>query len=1023
MFCDLVGSTSLAAGLDPEDFRAIIRSYQETCAAAVERYAGHTAQYRGDGILVLFGWPEAHEDDAQRAAHAALAIVEDLRQLNAELEAERGVRLSVRIGIHSGAAVVGDAQGDSVERQVLGHALNLAARLQDAAPLDGIVVTQDTLRLLRGRFVTEDFGAVPVKGLPDPVPAHRLCGRVAMVEESAAGSVPLVGRDAELSALLQSWAQVVAGTGRAVLIAGDPGIGKSRLVEALADGIGGERHVWLRMQGAPYHVSSAFYAVARVVQRQLGVRASDPPERRLAALEQLLAATGRAGRRDLLPALGTLLGMAAPTRLDTREGSGDAHRREILHGLADWLAHLAAELPAVVLVEDVHWLDPSTRDLLALLAERVAASRILLVLTLRPGFDPPWSDRPGVLRLVLEPLSSGHAAVLVQKVAGARTIPARIVRELVGRADGVPLFVEELTRAVLESGSLEVQPSRRRVRQSRLDVVIPATLQESLAARLDRLGPAKEVAQLGAVIGREFSLDVLRAVAPMEPMALERELDRLIDAGLLHRRGLIQVRYAFKHALIRDAAYDSLLRARRQAIHARVAAVLAAGPASSEDPPEVVAWHYEQAGASDSALTWYEAALASATTSSAYPEAVTHGQHALEMLARLPEGTVRDERELALHVALGPNLIALHGYGAHEVEDTYERAHALCGERGDAGELVEMLWGLANYYQARAQLDTAKELGERLVAITRAGDDVRPKVWAHLQLGATHYWRGEYRAALDHLDGAVTGYDPTGSWFLPGAPDPWVAAQAYRGLVLWTIGRPASGLRACQDSVARAREGTHPFSLGLALCFLGALHQLRREVDAVAACADEVMALARAHGFPNWLGWGEVLCGWAHAHAGRGERALEMMQDGLREMRHSGTILGAPALLLQFAEIQCALSRADEAMASVQAGLALAADTKQHAWEGELRRLDGELALAAGRDGDAAQALAAALANAHEADALSYELRAAAALVRLERCANGGAAAERLAGVLARFEEGRETRDHLEARALLDAPA
>ena len=1021
LFCDLAGSTTLAERLDPEDYRAIIRSYQETCAAAVERFDGHTAQYLGDGILALFGWPAAHEDDAQRAALAALAIVEDIRQLNTDLQAERGMRLSVRIGIHSGPVVVGDTSGDSFAGQVVGHALNVAARLQDAAPLDGIVVSRDTLRLLRGRFETEDLGGLQVKGLADPVPAHRLRGRAAGADAAPTWGTTLVGRDAELAVLLAAWAEVSSGTGRTALISGDAGIGKSRLVEALRARIGGERHVWLRIQGSPYHVHSAFHAVAELTQRQLGLQADDPPERRLAALQRLLDESGRAGSRHLLPTLGGLLGVSATDGPAARDSGGEVQRREIILTLADWLMSRAAHFPAVILVEDMHWLDPSTLDLLAVVAERAATARILLVVTFRPGADPAWSDRDSVLHVALQPLTTDQATAIVVELAGQRALPPRIVRELVTRADGMPLFVEELTKAVLESGD-RGRGTGSSSRRSRRQVAIPATIQESLSARLDRLGSAKDIAQLASVIGREFPLELLGAVADVEPAVLERELDRLIAAGLLHRRGLSEPRYVFKHALIRDAAYDSLLRGRRQTIHARVGQVLAARPSYAEHQPELVGWHHEQAGAFDAAVTWYEAALANATVRSAYTEAVTHGRRALDVLTRLPPGPARDERELTVRVALGPTLIALHGYGAQEVEDTYQRAHALSGARGDVTHLVETTWGLANYYQARAQLDIAKQLGERLVASTDARDDLRAQVWAHLQLGATHFWRGEYGGALDHLERAVARYDPGGSWFLPGAPDPWVAAQAYRGLVLWTLGRPDAGLLACRDAVSRVRDGTHPFSLGLALCFLATVHQERREAEEVAATADEIVTLALEHGFPNWLGWGRILAGWAHAHLGHDARALEQIQEGLESQGRAGTILGVPAVLLQVAQIHLAAGRVDDASSTIAAGLAFAADTGQHAWDGELQRLAGEIALAAGRTDEAANAFLDALAKARQAGAHAYELRAAMALLRVERgTGNGRAAAERLAMLLQRFDEGGTTKDHVEGHALLRA--
>jgi predicted ATPase len=674
----------------------------------------------------------------------------------------------------------------------------------------------------------------------------------------------------------------------------------------------------------------------------------------------------------------------------------------------------------VLLVEDVHWLDPSTLELLARFAARLSASRVLLLLTYRPGADPPWSQAPDVTRVGLQPLHAGDAASLVQAIAGDAALPGRMVRELVARADGVPLFIEELTKGVLEARAAEgvASGSGRRSRQS-----IPSTLEESLGARLDRLGPARHVAQVASVIGRSFSLDLLAAVAEMDAAALERSLERLLEADLLQRRGVGQARYVFKHALIRDAAYDSLLRAQRHEIHGRVAEALAASPAHAGHEPELIGWHHEQAGAPAAALEWYEAALSNATARSAYAEAVAHGKRALGVLATLPDDRARDERELAVRVTLGPSLIAVHGYGAEEVEANYERANALCAPGGDRTRQVESIWGLANYYQARARLDTAKSLGDRLVATTGAATDRQPQVWAHLQLGATHFWRGEYRAALRHLERAVARYDPAGSWFLPGAPDPYVASQAYRGLVLWTLGHPQAGVVACQDAVARAREANRPFSLGLALCFLGSLFRERREPAAVAAVAAEVIGLAEAHGFPTWLGWGRLLAGWAEGHLGRSAGALAQLEQGLAETGRSGTTLGVPAALLHVAEVHLAAGRLDDATTTVGVALRFAADTGQHAWDGELHRLEAEAALAAGRDDEAARAVGLALAKAQEAEALPYELRAAVLQLRLaRRLGDDGPAAARLAAVLRRFDEAADATEHVEAHALLRRP-
>jgi class 3 adenylate cyclase/predicted ATPase/ribosomal protein L40E len=1028
MFCDLVDSVVLGARLDPEELHEVMRAYQEACARIVRSHGGDIAHYAGDGLFVYFGYPRAHENDAERAVQAGLGILEEIARLNVELERTRRIRLAVRIGIHSGLVVVAGYGGGSDEVQVLGHTVNVAARLQGVAEPDSVVVSVATHALVRGIFVTRDLGPQVLKGIVDPVGAYRVLAptgvrnRLDLAAET--GLTPFVGREHEIALLLDRWEGVNEGHGQAVLLRGEAGIGKSRLIRTLRERLAS--HAWIETHCSPYHEHSAFYPLAELLERGLELGRAAAPAAKIAALERALEAAGLPVA-EVAPLFASLLSLEVADRYPVVTASAEARRRRTIESVIAWLLHRGAQGPTVLVVDDLHWIDPSSKELFGLLLEQIQATPMLLLFTARPTAAPPWPQGSNLTHLALQPLTRQQVGAMIEQIAGGARLPPDVRRQVVTKTDGVPLFVEELTKAVLESDLLRdnaASPGRPAERE----LAIPSTLQDSLMARLDRLGPHKVIAQVAAVLGREFSHALLAAVADTEEGAVESALAELVRAELVHQRGMAPLEtYRFKHALVQETAYQSLLRSRRQEAHARVARVLAKRfPERVASEPEEMARHCMEGGLAEEAIGWYRLAGERAAQRSAHAEALAHFGRGLEVLSARPAGLERDRLELVLRVALGPPMIAIRGYGDPEVERTFERARDLCRQIGDAPHLFEAVWGLANYYQSRSELGAAQALSEQLVGMAAQGGEARLAVWAHLQLGGALFWRGDPAAAIAHLEVAIAHHEPGAHRLLTGATDPGVAARVYAALALWQLGQPDRALSVSREGVAAGRVCGDALSLALALCFSGILLRLRREPDAVRALAEEAIELSTAQDFPLWRGLGRMLLGWALAHSGAGEQGLDDIQQGLAQLASIGTEVGASGGMALLADAALVAGRIPAALNAVEAGLAVADLRDQHTWDAELQRLRGEIVLAgegAGGKEEAEPFFVQALETARRQQATMLELRAATSLGRLlQRRGRGDEARELLAVVYGRFTEGFDTPDLRDARSLLAPP-
>jgi class 3 adenylate cyclase len=783
MFCDLLGSTELSARLDPEDLREVIAAYHRAVADVVGNLDGFVAKYMGDGVLVYFGYPRAHEDDAERAVRAGLSSTAAVRRLDV-----RSVKLQARVGIATGLVVVGDliGEGSAQEQSVVGETPNLAARLQALAAPDAVVIAAGTHRLVGDLFEYRDLGVVEIKGLATPVPAWEVLrpSVVASRFEALRGSAlsPLVGRDEEIELLIRRWTRTKAGDGQVVLISGEPGIGKSRLTAALTERLHPEPHLRLRHFCSPYHQDSALFPFIDQLGRVSGFAGDDPPASRLEKLEAVLALAGSS--REDVALLGDLLSLPASERHPLPNLSPQRKKERTLGALIRQLEGLARRQPVVMTFEDAHWIDPTSSELLDLTVERIRSLPVLLIVTFRPEFQPPWIGQPQVSMVALNRLDRHDRTVLVSQIAGDQALPDEVVDQIVDRTDGIPLFVEELTKSVLESG---VTPPG-----------IPTTLHDSLMARLDRLGSVRRVAQTGAAIGREFSYELLRAVSSLPEDELQSALGRLVASELVFQRGTPrEAVYAFKHALVQDAAHGSLLRGARQQLHAQIAEALETHSSKLMDTqPELLAQHYAEAGLVKKSVAYWGKAGHSSVARSAMAEAAAQFRKGLDQLALLPDNRERRRQELGLRSALGAVLQGVKGHAAPETGHAYARARELWEQLGSPSEFLHIPYGQSFYHSFRGEFDLAQRLAEDLLRLSRQRNDSSGLVLGHLSHSRTLLLTGRFASSRSHLEEVLALYDPISHSSLVHQVGihPHVNSQAFLGIVLFCLGFPDQAL-------------------------------------------------------------------------------------------------------------------------------------------------------------------------------------------------------------------------------------
>ena len=1021
LFCDVVGSTAMSARLDPEDLQTILYRFQTCCGDAIRRYDGHIFRLLGDGVLAYFGFPTAHEDDAERAVNAALEIVHTIGAVTV-----RGVpRIEVRTGIATGLVVVGDLIGEKRDLGLVGEAPNLAARLQQLAGPNEILVAESTRRLLGRLFDLEDLGEHHIKGIDGLVGLWRVLGPSSFASRFEARRAPhltpLIGRNADLNLLRERYREAKGGTGRVVLISGEPGIGKSRLVMTLNQQLAEEEFYPVYIQCSSYHTSSALYPIIRYLEDATGVTGDASSSVKLSKLEAFVGRYAKKQTQLVVPLLAALLSIPTDGRYAPQELTSQQQKNRTFAVLLDLFEALAKARPLFFVVEDVHWIDPTSLELLERIRNRIQNWPVLAVLLFRPEFSLGWADQPHISSMTVSRLDPADVITMVELVAGEQILSPKICDEIAAKTDGVPLFIEEMTKAFIKSGR---SSETRAADGPEPTLSVPDTLHESLMARLDQVASMKRVAQAAAVIGREFSLDLLEEVYPLSEVDIRAAIDRLLESGLLFRSGRSAPDvYIFKHALVQDEAYASLLREERRELHLRIAEVLRSRFIETvEAAPEIVAHHYTMAGKRETAIDFWLKAGHRASERSAFAEAITHLETALKLLAELPATAERNRIELPVQQSLANALIAAKGFGSVEAGQAFERTLELCDTFDNSPQTFAVLTGIVGVHMQRADFERARDLAQDLLKRADQQDDSTPKLMGHNALGMCLMLTGELNAACDHLRQSLQLYDPPrhGPLAVVFARDFMATAQAHLALATVALGDLNDGLAYGRAAVEQAERLRHPHSLCYVLPFSAGAHMLCGDPAAAYPIAERTMILAADYGFPLWLAGGRLMRGWAQLDLGDPIKGLSDIRQSVDELAAIGTLVwvqfGRYVLaqaLAKTGDRQGAIDLIDEALAGIRqrTGRWYAAD---------LHRLKGDVLLEAGQPVEAEDAYEAAIAVAARQEARLWQLRAMNGLAALLR--PQGRISEvhsRLMPLYATFSQEAVSPHLLQAKALL----
>jgi class 3 adenylate cyclase/tetratricopeptide (TPR) repeat protein len=1028
MFCDLVDSTALTVQLDPEDMGDLLRAFQRAVTTSVTRFDGHVAKWTGDGASIYFGYPRAHEDDAERATRASIALIEAV----GELRREHDVALEVRIGISTGLVVVGEliGEGEARERGVFGDTPNLASRLQNVADPGTVVVSESTRRLLGRTFELQALGPLELKGFKGPVPAWSVIGEIANVSRFEASRsetmTPFVGREQEVALLADRWRRAVNGEGQVVVLSGEAGIGKSRILAVLRERIGDQRHLTFRYQCSPHHGNDAFYPVMGQLWRGAGFVSGEPPAARLDKLETMIA---RAGLEivEIAPYLASLLTIPTEGRYPPLELAPSEMKERTIAALITLVVGIAKAVPVLMVVEDAHWIDPTSLDLMARLVERLQHFAVLHVVTARPEFTTSWAGRSHVTSLSLNRFERSQAITMIDRITSGKALPAEVLNQIIAKTDGVPLFVEELTKSVLESGLLRQENGAYVLASALTPLAIPSTLHDSLTARLDRLSPIKEIAQIGSAIGREFSYRLLEAVSPIRGQALQDALQQLIEAELIYRRGAPpKASYIFKHALVQDTAYVSLLRSRRQHIHADIAQALKERFADEDHPAATIAHHFSEAGLAEQAAPYWLAAAELALSQSAPAEAEHHASTGIALIPRIAEGPARDALELGLLVARANAMVPLKSISAPETFEALAAAKQLL-DRGIGTDLQRMsiLYGLCSATTLTARLKQALGFAHQIIEVAERLDDPTYRVVGYRQLGTLQFYAGQNREALQSLQMGNEYRDPRRQRAI-GYRFGWdqgVAILSFEVLVRLSLGLLDSAAQLSEQVRIELLSHEHATTVASAtFCtrtwpelVLEDLEGLEHDSAELAAYCSEkrveqIRLLASLH---------QV---YARTMREPSESNIAALRAALDALRKSGGNAGSSLTICNLAEALLIAGDLEGAEAALDDGFAFVEQSGERYWLAGLHRLVGHIALKR-REPDRQRAEACfkqAIEIARGQEARLLELRAAVDLAQLWRdTGSDNDPRAMLEPILAMLEGGETTRDVRNARALL----
>jgi class 3 adenylate cyclase/tetratricopeptide (TPR) repeat protein len=1028
MFCDLVGSSALSARLDLEDLRAVMGTYHRCIAELVARNEGVIARYMGDGVLAYFGYPQAHEDDAEQATRAGLALVDAV----ASLRTDPATELQVRVGIATGMVVVGDltGEGSAQEQAVIGETPNLAARLQTFANPGTVLISESTHRLTDGHFEFRNIGPVELKGWAEPIPAWQVLGTTEVDSRFEAQHktrlAPPIGRDEEIEMLLRRWQHARHGEGCAVMLTGEPGIGKSHIALALDERLHAQPHITVRQFCSAHHTNSALYPFIRQLERAARFERGDPPAEKFAKLEALLV---RADADRVLLPLANLLSLPFSERYRIPELSPQKRKEMTLAAFLTQLNRLAARQPVFVIVEDVHWADPTSLELLTMTLEQLPRLRVLLLITARPEFTPPWPSHAHVTTISLTRLNRGNGAALIERVTAGKTLPGEVMDQILARTDGVPLFVEELTKTVLETGLLHEQGDHYILNRPLPPMAIPTSLHASLMARLDRLAPVREVAQIGAVVGREFSYELLSTVAGLPKERLEEALAQLVRSELIFCRGEIpQAVYTFKHALVREAAYSGLLKSRRAALHATIAdAFEQRFPEIVETQPETLAHHLKEAGQFQRAEAYWLRAGKKAAMRSANLEAIAHLQRGIEASDHLPDSARKDRLELDFQFALGPCLIATQGPASNKAMATFARARELCERLGDPPEQLQVMFWLTTASVMRGELPVAEETIAALLQLAETRDDRPTLLNAMRGQGMIRLFMGRLIGAHEAIERAYDAFEASSEEDRLAArvagQDAGVADLALMSWALWLLGHADTALTRVNVAIQRADAISHPHSQAYACYYACILHALRGEFLTAQGHAERCIALSEEHGFRQWR-LARAIRGICVASLEPSPSALGEIRAALDEYRSAGYQLAITALYVLLCPPLLIGHDYEAALELIEHGLATTSRNSERILEAELYRLKARVLVVRGGpdvEAEAQALLEQAINTARSQHAKTLELRAA--MDRAALWIDQGRREEALnflAPIYASFTEGFETHDLKEAKVLLD---